>query len=35
MRILKANLSSVKTLARLGKVKREIENVSTTNRPMK
>ena len=33
--ILKANPSSVKTVARLGNVKRETENVSTTNRPMK
>ena len=33
--ILKANPSFVKTVARLGKVKRETENVSTKNRPMK
>lgn len=33
--ILEANPWSVKTVARLGKVKRENENVSTTNRPMK
>ena len=32
--ILKANPSSIKTVARLGKVKRVTENVSTTNRPM-
>ena len=33
--ILEANPRSVKTVARLGKVKRETENVSTTNMPMK
>lgn len=33
--ILEANPRSVKTVARLGKAKRETKNVSTTNKPMK
>ena len=33
--ILKANPSSIKTVASIGKVKRETENVCTINRPMK
>ena len=33
--ILEANPRSVKTVARLGKSKRETKNVSTTNKPMK